>query len=629
VIPVRVDFHDRRAAWQPIVGALLALLLVALAVLQYRWLGEVGEAEHARMRASLQTRAADFTQAFDRELTRIYLAFDFDPETLDKDAARAVSAGFEKAQSAAAVPGVIRDVFLLEGQGPQASVLQRFDPATQTLLPAEWPPALAAWRERASRSGPLTRPGGLPIFMADAVDASVPALIVPIPFVKKIDDGAGHLAVVSNPGAPARSLIVWLDADRLRDQLVEPLVAKYFGDAAVSEYLVSIVARDQPSQVVYSSAPQIVDERSADVSAGLFDLRLDEMTRMTGLVKDHAEGAPPTVRDRVAITIVRRSGGAGDVSHLLMAGGANQGAWQLRARHRSGSLEAIVASSRRRNMAITLAILGLLGAASGLVMAASQRQRRLAQQQMEFVASVSHELRTPLAVICSAGENLADGVVADSAQVKTYGSLIETEGRRLGDMVERVLLFAGIGSGTQTRARAEVDLAGVMTDAVAGVAADARDRGVAIDLHPVGSLPALLGDGEAIRSALQNVIGNAVKYSPGGGTVEVTMESLHDANVRIRVADRGIGIDTADLPHIFQPFYRGRRALDSQVRGSGIGLSVVMHVVRMHGGDVQVDSRAGEGTTVTIVLPGAAPSDSREDDEDVVRLRGHRAGASS
>jgi signal transduction histidine kinase len=196
-------------------------------------------------------------------------------------------------------------------------------------------------------------------------------------------------------------------------------------------------------------------------------------------------------------------------------------------------------------------------------------------------------------------------------------------------MVERVLLFAGIGSGTQTRARVEVDLARVIADAVTGVAADARDRGVAINVHSAGSLPALLGDGEALRSALQNVIGNAVKYSPGGGSVEVTMESLDDAIVRIRVADRGIGIDAADLPHIFQPFYRGRRALDSQVRGSGIGLSVVMHVVRMHGGDVQVDSRAGEGTTVTIVLPATAPPDSQVDGERVVRLRRHQAGASS
>src|SRR5207249_9855818 len=133
-----------------------------------------------------------------------------------------------------------------------------------------------------------------------------------------------------------------------------------------------------------------------------------------------------------------------------------QGAWIVRARYRGGSLETIVARSRRRNLAISGGVLELLGAAFALVMAAAQRQRRLARQQMEFVASVSHELRTPLAVICSAGENLADGVVADATQVRRYGSLVETEGRRLAAMVERVLDFAGIASGPPPRARAEV-----------------------------------------------------------------------------------------------------------------------------------------------------------------------------
>src|SRR5204862_5942173 len=142
----------------------------------------------------------------------------------------------------------------------------------------------------------------------------------------------------------------------------------------------------------------------------------------------------------------------------LMSGGDDQGAWIVRARHREGSLDAIVTRSRRRNMAISLGVLGLLGASFLLVIASAQRQRRLARQQMEFVAAVSHELRTPLAVIRSAGENLADGVVADSAQMKRYGALIETEGRRLGDMVERVLQFAGIGSGAQPQFRTEVDL---------------------------------------------------------------------------------------------------------------------------------------------------------------------------
>jgi len=319
------------------------------------------------------------------------------------------------------------------------------------------------------------------------------------------------------------------------------------------------------------------------------------------------------------VTIVRRSSSLADAARVSMAGGANQGAWLLRARYRSGSLEAIVARSRRWNLAIGAGVLGLLGASFALVLAASQRQRRLARQQMEFVASVSHELRTPLAVICSAGENLADGVVADAAQIKTYGSLIETEGRRLGDMVERVLRFAGINSGRQTQVRAAVDVSRVIADAVHAVAGEARDRGVIVTVQPSGTLPETLGDADALRSAVQNVVGNAVKYSPDGGRVDVDARVGAEGTLQVRVEDHGIGIDAADLPEIFKPFFRGRRAIDAQVRGSGIGLSVVRHVIQSHGGDVTVESRAGEGTTVTIVLPIVSAGGSTG--ERAVRLR--------
>jgi signal transduction histidine kinase len=392
---------------------------------------------------------------------------------------------------------------------------------------------------------------------------------------------------------------VWLDADRLRRQLLEPLVARYFGTGDTSEYLVSIVQRDPPSAVVYASAKDAaVDEHTADVSAGMFDLRMNDLTRLS--VKPPAPGA--TTTDRVSVTIVRRSASPGDAARVLMTGGASQGAWQVRARYRRGSLETIVAQSRRRNMAIGLGVLGLLAAAFVLLIAASQRQRRLARQQMEFVASVSHELRTPLAVICSAGENLADGVVADGAQVKTYGRLIETEGRRLGDMVERVMAFAGISSGAPIRARAGVDVAAVVADAVKGAGPEAQARGVTVTVHDNGPRPPITADADALRSAVQNIVGNAVKYSANGGSVDVLI-GANGSGVEIRVTDRGLGIDAADLPHVFEPFYRGRRAVDSQVRGTGVGLSVVRHVIAAHAGTIAVDSRAGEGTTITVRLP--------------------------
>src|SRR5262249_37323661 len=171
--------------------------------------------------------------------------------------------------------------------------------------------------------------------------------------------------------------------------------------------------------------------------------------------------------------------------------------WQVRARYRGGSLESLVARSRRRNLAIGLGVLGLLGASFLLVVAAALRQQRLARQQMEFVAAVTHELRTPLAVICSARENLAGGVVADADKVKRYGSPVETEGRRLGDMVERVLRFAGINSGTQTHARVSLDVAAIVADAVHAMTADARERGVTITVHVPAPLPPTMGDADA------------------------------------------------------------------------------------------------------------------------------------
>ena len=605
MILVRAEFHDRAdRPWQLIAGAVLTVLLVTLATLQYRWLGEVGEAERARMRDTLQTRAADFTQAFDRELTQIYLAFHGEPDAAGSDPARAIATQLARAQASVTVPGLIQDVFLLEAAGSRAGVLQRFNPDRRTLEPADWPKPLESWRARtAAHLAPHGAVAAIvPLFLADAVDADAPALIIPVPFVRRIEGEPGRFTVAPDPGGAPRALIVWLDADRLRQQLLAPLVAKYFGSGDASEYFVSIVQRDNPAHVIYTSSRGGAVDQHADVSTGMFDLRMNEMTRLAGTVRPAAGSGSTLQTERVAVTIVRRSSSPDEAARVLMTGGAHQGAWLVRARYRSGSLETIVARSRRRNLAISAGVLGLLGAAFVLVMVAAQRQRRLARQQMEFVASVSHELRTPLAVICSAGENLADGLVSDGAQIKTYGALIETEGRRLGDMVERVMEFAGISSGAPIRARADVDVAKVIADAVHGVSADARARDITVTVHGNGALPAITGDPDALRSAVQNIVGNAVKYSANGGTVDVTT-AANGAGVEIRVVDGGLGIDAADLPRIFEPFYRGRRAVDAQVRGTGVGLSVVRHVIAAHHGSIGVDSRVGEGTTVTVKLP--------------------------
>ena len=599
----------RRLPWPLLIAAVLLVLLATLATLQYRWLGDVSQAERERMRAGLRTRTSELTQEFDRELTRIYVAFHVDGERLGADPASTLADAYAQWQAATATPELVRAMYFVDGRGDQAQ-LRHLDLERRVLEPSVWPPELNESFRRAQHAPPLIAGMTPPsLLLADAIDSRIPALFVTVPFMKRLENG-NQVFFTADPATPARVIVVVLDSERLRRQILEPLVEKHFGDRHGSDYLVTIARRDEPATVVYTSDDGVmVDAANADVISGMFDLRMDELNRLAD-ARGGSQTRPLVSDQRVAITIVRRANGT-EGRRVLMAGGPGddvQGAWQVRVRHRSGSLDAIVAQSRRRNLAVSLGVLGLLAASVVLILAAAQRQQRLARQQMEFVAAVSHELRTPLAVICSAGENLADGVVAGDPQVKRYGSLIQSEGRRLRDMVERVLEFAGISSGAPPRPFTDVDVARVIGDAVDGLKDDARDRGVTILVHPNGSLPSVRGDADALRSALQNIVGNAVKYSAAGTTVDVGT-IVTGSTMQIRVVDRGLGIDADDLPHVFKPFHRGRRAVEAQIRGTGVGLSVVRRVIDVHHGDVRIDSRPGEGTTVIIDLPVSEASE--------------------
>lgn len=122
-------------------------------------------------------------------------------------------------------------------------------------------------------------------------------------------------------------------------------------------------------------------------------------------------------------------------------------------------------------------------------------------------------------------------------------------------------------------------------------------------------VPRIKGDAGALQSALQNAVGNAVD-GPGPEGSRAIDVAATARTVRVTVADRGMGIDASDLPHVFEPFYRGRRAIESQVRGSGIGLSVVKQIVEAHGGEVQLAARDGGGVILTIELPALAPTET-------------------
>jgi signal transduction histidine kinase len=205
-------------------------------------------------------------------------------------------------------------------------------------------------------------------------------------------------------------------------------------------------------------------------------------------------------------------------------------------------------------------------------------------------------------VIRSAAQNLADGSVSAPVQVKRYGSLVEAESRRLESLVEEVLELAGIQSQTRRYRQVRVGLCAIVERAIAECSVLAGEKGVEI----VPSFPHdevfLVGDPDALRRAVSNLVVNAVKHGDGATHVEVSVEA-RGGELAVVVTDHGPGIDPADVPHLFEAFYRGRRARDRQVSGSGLGLSLVDHIARGHGGRVEVASELGKGSRFTLFLP--------------------------
>jgi signal transduction histidine kinase len=250
----------------------------------------------------------------------------------------------------------------------------------------------------------------------------------------------------------------------------------------------------------------------------------------------------------------------------------------------------------------------LLGAVL-LALGAVARAMRLSQMKSEFVSNVSHELRTPLSSIRVFGEYMRLGRVTMPEKVQQYGEYIEAESRRLTALINNILDFSKIESAEKNYRFCDTDVVNLVEQTVAAFELPLREKGVSIAFSaPAGDVPLLQIDKDAFAQALVNLLDNAVKYSNGNKQIEVALTTRGE-DVRIAVRDHGIGIAACEQKKIFEKFYRVGSALVHDVKGSGLGLSIVQHVVQAHGGRVEVISAPGEGTTFTIVLPRKARSE--------------------
>jgi signal transduction histidine kinase len=552
---------------------LIAILLMAgvvflLATLQYRWTAEISGTEQDRLESALDTSVRNFDQEFSYDFERLCEGFEIDPDepvaTLETRILRQYTSWTHTTKQ----PGFLLGIYVWKTGETSDRALESLNLDNNRFQQVDWPAELDSLHQFLTRQSAQISPmmpDRKAVYYPWTFYEEGPALVRPI-FRSSLGASASEMVV-----QPVGFLIVELSGSFLKQAYLPELVDHYFVKLG---FAAAIRSAEPPYQAVYLSDPQFpVATSSPDAVVNLFDSVAEEARR---------RGHPPVEPSSVARQ------------------------WQLVVQHPLGSLETAVASWRRRNLAISFGLLFILAGSVVLVFSVARRAERFAKLQMEFVAGVSHELCTPLAVINSAVENLADGVVDNPGQVQEYAGILRDQGGRLERLLDQVLLFA---SGKLSRSEYElrpIEIGAVVAQSVAASERMLLDAGFTVEKNISDHLPPVIADPAVVNKCVENLISNTMKYA--GENHWIGIRARPDSpnspeEVLVSVQDRGIGIPASDLPHIFEPFYRVQAARDGQIRGVGLGLHLVKRMMEEMGGSIDVSSEIGKGTCFTLHFP--------------------------
>ena len=531
------------AEW--ILGGIMFLLCVLLTVLQYRWTGEIARAEMVRLRGSLGEQARALTRAFDAEVTAsteqlLPPRSDFSTQPLE-----AVHIARFKAWKEGNPRPIFSRIGVAVAVGKEIQ-LSLFEQASGQLIRTNWP---AEWLELRQNLADKITIGSPPFNDAHG-------MLIEFPIFGGTPDTRREHWVITE-----------LDSDYARRVWLPGLVAQYLN----------------PEGRVINDARVKVGKSAP-----------------TFLYQTQTNASPPA-QEFVSASFNQRA-------RLSRTGPASPpgSGWVLEAWQRPGVLEAAVSRSRARNLGIAIVINVLMFATGVALLRQTRRSRQLAEQQMNFVANVSHELRTPLTVIRGAAHNLKRGVVHEPGQIAQYSSLILEHSDQLGEMLEQLLALAGTRKDQSAPLREPVRLAEILNEAVAATTHDTQIAQCEVRVELPPSLPTVTGDAAALRRVFQNLVTNAAKHGGQGHWIGITAardEDSHPPMVEVQVADRGPGIPASEQENVFKPFFRGARAQTDQIRGAGLGLSLVKEIVEAHNGTVSLRSTNGSGATFIVRLP--------------------------
>jgi signal transduction histidine kinase len=572
----------KRTVVELIAAFVMTAAVITLAILQYRWTGEIGRVEQSRLKSALAVSVRSFQDEFSYEFQQLCESFELDPEASGTALDSLVARDYANWATTAADPGLVAAVLVLKKDGARPEYLERLDLRSERFQEspssaAPQPVRQFLTQQTADLSGTVDDRRAIYYpwtFFDDGLGRNDPSLIRPIFDISSREGNAGPTVRLVG------FLIVRLAREFLQQQYLPGLVDRHFGASDSRSFEVAIRTARAPYQAIYLSEPDFpVSTPAPDATVNLFDL-VGEQARRRG--------------------------------HAPLQSAVSSGQWQLIVQHPAGSVEVAVAKLRRRSLTISFSLLAILAGSMALIFSAARRAERLANVQMEFVTGVSHELCTPLAVINSAAENLADGVVDNPSQMQAYGGMIRDQSRRLERLVDQVLLFAAQRAGRSGFELRPIEIAETLTQSLMLSEPMLRDAGFDVEKEIGADLPMVLADPAAIGKCMENLFSNAMKYASANRWIAVRarmVATMPNPEVQVSVEDKGIGIPTRDLPNIFEPFYRVQATRDGQIRGVGLGLYLVKHMMEAMGGRVTVTSEPGRGSFFVLHFPVSEPAE--------------------